>query len=88
MKAFKIYSDGLYYAYAAMTKELAINQFKEEISDEYEEIEEIPESEWDKKEIKIYEDNDRNSEPWTESIREIICGTEPQMIFTNDTSLF
>lgn len=88
MKAFKIYSDGLYYAYAAMTQELAINQFKEEISDEYEEIEEIPESEWDKKEIRIYEDNDTNIEPWFESIREIICGTDPQMIFTNDTGLF
>ena len=88
MKAFKIYSDGLYYAYAAMSEELAINQFKEEISDEYEKIEEIPESEWDKKEIKIYEDNDTNGEPFFKSIRDIIWGTDPQMIFTNDAGLF
>ena len=88
MKVFKFYCSELYYAFAAETKELAIEAFTEETGDQFTVCEEIPESEWDKKIISIWEDNDFTKKPNKESIREVMCGTEPQMIFTNDTASF
>lgn len=88
MKVFKFYCGELYYAFAAETKELAIEAFVEETGDQFTVCEEIPESEWDKKIISIWEDNDFTKKPYKESIRGIMCGTEPQMIFTNDTASF
>jgi len=88
MKVFKFYCGELYYAFAAETKELAIEAFIEETGDQFTVCEEIPESEWDKKMISIWEDNDFTKKPYKESIREVMCGTEPQMIFTNDTASF
>jgi len=88
MKVFKFYCGELYYAFAAKTKELAIAQFEEETGDKFTVCEEIPEHEWNKKMINIWEDNDMSKKPDKVSIREIMCGTEPQMIFTNDTASF
>ena len=88
MKVFKFYCGEMYYAFAAETKELAIDQFIEETGDEFTVCEEIPESEWDNKIISVWEDNNLSKKPYKQSIRETICGTEPQMIFTNDTSSF
>jgi len=85
MKVFKFFCGEVYYAYAALTKEEAINQFIEEIGDQYTVVEEIHENEWDKKIIRVFEDNDFDSKPYKISIREAILGTEPQMIFSNDT---
>ena len=50
--------------------------------------EEIPESEWDKRTIAVQEDNNFETEPYFISIREAITGTEPQMIYTNNFSIF
>jgi len=86
MKVFKFYCGELYYAYAALTKEEAIEQFKEETGDQYTVCEEIPEREWDKKMISIWEDNNFDKKPYKISIREAICGTDSQMIFSNDTA--
>ena len=88
MKVFKFYCGELFYAYAAESKELAIEQFTEETGDQFTVCEEIPESEWDKKMISIWEDNDFTKKPYKESIRGVMCGTEPQMIFTNDRASF
>lgn len=88
MKVFKFYCGEMYYAFAAETKELAIDQFIEETGDEFTVCEEIPEIEWDNKIISVWEDNNLSKKPYKQSIREIICGTEPQMIFTNDKSSF
>jgi hypothetical protein len=88
MKVLKFYCDELYYAFAAETKGLAAEAFNEEICDQFTACEEIPESEWDKKMISIWEDNDFTKKPYKESIRGVMCGAEPQMIFTNDASLF
>lgn len=88
MKVFKFYCGELFYAYAAETKELAIEQFTEETGDQYTAIDEIPESEWDKKIIKIWEDNNFDEKPFKVSIRESIIGTEPQQVFTNDFASF
>jgi hypothetical protein len=88
MKVFKFYCGESYYAYAAETKELAINEFNEQIGDLYTICEEIPESEWDEKIINVWEDNDFTKKPFKESIRDIMYGSEPQMIFTNNMSSF
>lgn len=86
MKVFKFYCGELYYAYAAQTKEEAIAQFTEETGDQYTVCEEIPESEWDKKMISVWEDNAFSKKPYKISIREAICGVDAQMIFSNDTA--
>ena len=84
MVVIKFYCGELYYAFAAQTKELATSAFQEQVDENYTSCEEIPEEKWDEKFITIYEDNDISKETWKESIREAICGKEPQMIFTND----
>lgn len=76
MKVFKFYCGELYYAYAAQTKEEAIEQFTEETGDQYTAIDEIPESEWDKKMISVWEDNNFDKKPYKISIREAICGVD------------
>ena len=88
MKVFKFYCGELYYAYAAQTKEQAVEKFIEDTGDQYTVIDEIPESEWDKKIIKIWEDNNFDKKPFKVSIRESILGTEPQQVFTNDFASF
>jgi hypothetical protein len=88
MKVFKIYCGELYYGYAAETKEEAINIFTEEIGDLYTVVEEVSESEWDDKIISEWENNDITKNPYKISIREAICGTNAQMIFSNNNSLW
>ena len=89
MKVFKITIENYIYAIYAKNIEDALIFLSEEIGifNNYK-IEEIPESEWDKKDIKIYEDNDTSTEPFYVSIREEICGKEAQLVFTNDFSTF
>ena len=90
MKVFKFYTDGYIYSIYSKTEEQAATFLQEEIG--YFEIEkpteEIPESEWDRKNIKIYEDNDTSKEPFYVSIREEIIGNETQLVYTNDFSTF
>jgi len=88
MKVFKFYCGEIYYAYAAQTKEEAIEKFIEDTGDQFTVCEEIPESEWDKKIIKVWEDNNFDKKPYKMSIRESITGTTPQQVCTNDLSSF
>jgi len=88
MKVFKIYCGKTIYAFAAETKELAIAEFEEQTGDQFTNIEEIPESEWNEKKISTWEDNNFDNKPFKVSINEIIFGKDPQMIFTNDYSNF
>lgn len=87
MKVIKFWCGDTFYAFAAETEELAKAKFEEEIGEDITETEEIPETEWDNKNIACWEDNDTSKEPFFMSIHEIICGIEPQMVFTNDVSL-
>ena len=89
MKVFKITIENYIYAIYAKNIEDALIFLSEEIGifNNYK-IEEIPESEWDKKDIKIYEDNDTSKEPFYVSIREEIIGNETQLVYTNDFSTF
>ena len=90
MKIFKIKIENYFYAIYAKNINDALIFLSEEIG--YFEIEkpteEIPESEWDRKNIKIYEDNDTSKEPFYVSIREEIIGNETQLVYTNDFSTF
>jgi len=83
MKAFQFKKENEIHGVAAETEQLAVNYYTEEINDLYEEVEEIPESEWDKKTITMWEDNDTTTKPYKVSIREIIIGNEAQIIFSN-----
>ena len=87
MKVFKFYSENYYYAYSGETeqeaKDCLFEQMGEMVIDK---VEEIPESEWDKEIISIWEDNDFEKEPYKVSIRGQLLGDEPQMIFSNDTA--
>lgn len=88
MKVFKFYCGELHYAYAAQSKKKAIEKFIEDTGDVYTVCEEIPENEWDSKTINIYEDNDLSGKTFKISIREAICGTEAQMVYSNDHSFW
>jgi hypothetical protein len=89
MKVFKFYSKGYYYAYSGETEEEAKDCLLEEVGKIIiDKVKEIPESEWDKKIISIWEGNDYNKKPYKESIRNQMLRNEPQLIFTNDTSMF
>ena len=69
-------------------EEFKYSRIEELIGDKFTNIEEIPESEWDKKTISMWEDNNFDKKPFKVYINDIICGKEPQMIFTNDFSSF
>jgi len=83
MKVFQFKNENEVYGIAAKTQELAISYYIEELNHVYEEMQEIPESEWDKKIITMWEDNDTTTKPYKVSIREIIIGNEAQIIFSN-----
>lgn len=87
MKVFKFHSGGYEYAIAAKDSSLAQSKFYEEVYETDFEFSEIHESKWDEKNIKMYEDNNMDLEPYHVSIRELIVGDEPQLIYTNDISI-
>jgi len=85
MKVFKFTSGDVYYGYSGHDE----NEAKEAMFDDMGEtsidsVEEIPESEWDKKVISMWEDNDFETEPYKVSIRENMIGETPILLFTND----
>jgi hypothetical protein len=89
MKVFKFYSDDLFYAYSGLTEDLAKDQLFEDFGEmQIDKVEEIPESEWDKKTISMWEDNDFETEPYKVSVREQLFGEDSTLIFTNDMSSF
>lgn len=94
MKVFKIFADQFIYAIAALTEEEARAHFAYEIKDisssvgDIDKVEEIPQDKWEEKNIEMHEDNDTENEPFYISIREAICGEDPQLLFTNDNSMF
>ena len=83
MKVFKFYCGETTYGFGAQTKELAIAEFVEQTGDIYTVCEEITQKDWDKKTIKMWEDNDFETEPFMVSINDVLLGSEPQMIFSN-----
>lgn len=85
MIVFKFFSQGYFYVFAAKTEEEAKMLFYDLFFDyEIEKTELIPESEWDKQEIAIWEDDNRDTDPFYVSIHDLICGEEPQFLYTND----
>ena len=89
MKVFKFHSeDDLYYTFSGATEEIAKEAMYEHVGEfKVTKTEEIPESKWDIANIKIYEDNDRENEPYNISIRDCMSGDAAIMICSNDASL-
>lgn len=89
MKVFKITIDKFHYGIYASNEKEALELLEEKIgSFEKEIIEEIPQSDWDKKTINIYEDNNFDSKPFKSSINdEIVFKNESQLLFTNHYSI-
>lgn len=85
MKVYKFNSSDFIYAYSGQdvgeSKKALFEDFGEM---EIDKVEEIPESEWDKKTINIWEDNDMTTEPCKVSIRDSMSGNTPVQIFTNE----
>jgi hypothetical protein len=84
MKVIKFFNDGYYYVYAALTFEAAAELYTENTGNDVTSYEEIPESEWDTFQVAFWEDNDTTTEEIKISLRECICGTDPQMVCSND----
>jgi hypothetical protein len=87
MKVFKFYDCQYHYGIAAMTQQEAETEFNDQVGPSFDKVEEIPETEWDNPFIKIHEDNDEEKESYAASIRELMVGEEPQLLFTNDNAL-
>jgi hypothetical protein len=49
---------------------------------------EIPKAEWDKKTVKMYEDNNTENEPFYISLRELFNEEEAELLCTNDPVIF
>lgn len=84
MKVFEFIADGYKYGIASQTFEEAEKFLFDEYADTYESQKEIPSIEWDKPFITMYEDNDTSSEPFNVSINDVLCGNEPQIIYSTD----
>lgn len=89
MKVVKFTCGDLYYTIAAKTLEEAKKHLTEDVGEQYDSYEEIPESEWDEETINIWEDNNLETEPFKISIRDAIYENDvAHIIFTNDFSTF
>lgn len=85
MRVFKFYSGELFYAYSGHDETEAQKALFDDLGEmTIDDVEEIPEDEWDYKSIKIWDDNDMSQEPFLVSIREMLIGDMPTMVFTND----
>lgn len=88
MEVFKFNYDGSYFCMInAENQDQSEEHFKEVVSDEFDSVENVPEAKWDEKNIKVYEDNDTETEPFYTSIREEIT-FYPCVICTNDADRF
>ena len=92
MKVYKIYDDtGMWYQYSGNNQEEAEKDLFDYIGEfQPTKVEEVPESEWDKKDIMvkedIYDDEDESEDMF--SIRDLIMPRTPTLISTNDNSLW
>jgi len=85
VKVFKFFTEDYHYACSGTTEQEAREYLTEYLDDsEILKVEEIPESLWDERTITMYEDNDKENEPFQMSIRECLEDDESSLIFTND----
>ena len=85
MKVFKFSRNGTAYTVAAESKESAKQHLIDEYGVKIPNCFEVPESEWDNKDIIMYVDNDSNNEKFYVSIREQISDNVPQLLATTET---
>lgn len=85
MKVFKFFSGEYFYGVAAKTQNEAEQHLFEYLHKmPIDKVEEIHESKWNDKFIKMYENDDTEKGAFYVSIREAMCGNEPIIVFTND----
>lgn len=88
LKVFLFINDGYEYAICAGSIEEARDYYLENFDGNPDDsVEEIPQSKWDEKFIKEYEDNDLEKVPTLISIRDSISGSYPHLIYSTDQSL-
>lgn len=83
-KIFEFAQNGKFYSIKAESKNEAVNFLKDEHGIDIKNCYEIPESEWDKPIIKMYEDNNRENEPFLISLREAFNENTTELLCTND----
>ena len=87
MKVFKFWCNEYFYVFSGKTQDEANEELFEMFGAfDIDGIEEIPESQWDEKNIKCHEDNNFDLEPYFLSIRDNMTGELPAFICTNDFS--
>lgn len=86
MKVFKFSRNGASYTVVASSKEIAKEYLLEEKGVDIPNCFEVPESEWDEKNIVMFVDNDANGDKFYTSIREHLC-SGPELIATSDKGL-
>jgi len=85
MRVFKFLCGEYFYAYSGKDEQEAREALIEEQSPTMiGPAQEIDETDWDRKFISMYEDNDHAKKPFKISIREAMTGGTPELIFTND----
>ena len=83
MKVFRFYSDDEQYVYSGADENEAKEALFEHIGEcVITKVEEIPEDQWDEKNINVWEDNDMDKAPFKVSIRECLSGDTPICICT------
>lgn len=88
LKVFLFINDGNEYAICADSVEKAREYYEQNLDGNPDDsVEEIPQSKWDEKFIKEYEENDFEKAPSLISIRDCISSSEPHLVYSTDLSL-
>ena len=88
MKVFKFLRNGKSYTISSDSKENAQQHLKNEYGVNIPNCFEVPESEWDLRDIKMFVDNDPSKDKFYTSIREQIPRSGTQLLATTETEMF
>ena len=88
MQVFKFSRNGQSYTIASDSKESARQHLNDEYGVNIPNCFEIPESEWDNRDIKMYVDNDPSKDKFLTSIREQMPKSGTQLLATTETEMF
>lgn len=88
MRVFRFRTDEHQYVISGVNEEAAHEEFYDLGLGPLVSCEEVPESEWDERYIKLYEDNDTSTEPFYCSIRELLSEFSSELISTTDTDFW
>jgi len=88
-KVFKFYTDEYFYTVSGKTEQEAMGCLNDFVGGlNITTTVEVPETQWDDKNIKIREDNDPEKDPFFVSIRDLIIDGMPEVLSSNDPDFF